>query len=663
MNSFYYLWRERRLPTNVDPLKSKINDPMERARLARIFEQGLDKVVGFAIPLTRKEKESERTWRSGPWFLRSETMYLLPGDSPMGYRLPLDSQPWVSAEDYPYYAPIDPMDARGPLPAYPDLQSRTGQGNEASKHLTATRPFGQGFREQAPKVGVSDPSVVRTSLCVEVRGGLMYVFMPPLEDLEDYLELIAAIESVAAERGRSVMIEGYPPPFDYRLRKFSVTPDPGVIEVNIHPTGSWDELTELTTTLYDDARSTRLITEKFMVDGRHVGTGGGNHIVIGGSTPADSPLLRRPDLLKSLLGFWHNHPSLSYLFSGMFIGPTSQHPRIDEARDDSTYELETAFKALGQAAVTEEGAQPWLVDRIFRDILVDVTGNTHRTEFCVDKLYSPDSSTGRLGLLELRAFEMPPHARMSLAQQLLLRALVSAFWRKPYDQPLARYGTRLHDEFMLPFFCATDFADVLGDLRRAGYAFNPAWFTAHQEFRFPQIGQVAYRGIEIELRQALEPWHVLGEDAAPGGTARNVDSSVERLQVKLNGMVDARHILVCNGQAVPLRATGTDGEYVAGVRYRAWQPPRALHPTLPVDAPLVFDLYDRWSSRSVGGCAYHVSHPGGRNYERFPVNANAAETRRRSRFFAFGHTDGAFTPAPTAPTPERPLTLDLRRHA
>ncbi len=658
-DKWYYLWRERRLPVNVDALKSEVRDPQERARLARVFEQGLSNVVGFALPLRRVGLGDARHWQSGPWVFRPDTMFLLPGDSPMGYRLPLDSLPHDGAGDYPYPYPQDPTEPRGRLPSYAGLRRFAENGRATLPHAALTGPQRREQVPLKPQPGQPDASLVRTALCIEVRGGLLHVFMPPTETAEDYLELVAAVEAVAAESAQPVVVEGYPPPFDPRLVQFSVTPDPGVIEVNIHPAAHWPDLVRTTTALYEEARACELVTEKFLLDGRHVGTGGGNHVTLGGASPADSPLLRRPDLLKSLIGYWHNHPSLSYLFSGLFIGPTSQHPRIDEGRDDATYELEIAFKALDAI----KSPLPWTSDRVFRDILIDMTGNTHRTEMCIDKLYTPESAGGRRGLLELRAFEMPPDARMSLAQQLLLRALIAWMWREPYDRPLARYGTRLHDEFMLPYFVANDFADVLDDLRRAGTAFDPAWFAAHLEFRFPLIGKVAYRGIEMELRTALEPWHVLGEDGGPGGTARYVDSSVERLQVHIDGATGARHRLVVNGRIVPLRATGRQGEYVAGVRYRAWQPARALHPTLPVDAPLVFDLFDTWNERAIGGCTYHVAHPGGRNYERFPVNANEAETRRRARFFPFGHRPGIALPVESRPSDEHPVTLDLRRPA
>ncbi len=646
-DTWYYLWKERRLPTNVDPFDSKLKDPEERARLARIFEQGLDRVIGFALPLRRAWNSAG--WTSGPWFLRPERMYLIPGDSPMGFRLPLDSLPWVAEGDYPHVIARDPLAPRADLPARARILSQLA---EVARKPAAPAPAAP------PTSSVELPDyIVRTALCAEPRRGHLHIFMPPVQGLEDYLELIAAVEETAAELNQPVFIEGYPPPRDDRLEAIKVTPDPGVIEVNTHPAESWRELTHITTTLYEQARQCRLGTEKFMLDGRHTGTGGGNHLVLGGPTPADSPLLRRPDLLGSLVGYWHNHPSLSYLFSSLFIGPTSQAPRVDDARNDALFELELALRHVPAHAAVP----PWLTDRIFRNLLVDVTGNTHRAEFCIDKLYAPENASGRLGLLELRAFEMPPHARMSLAQQLLVRALVAWCWKEPYRAKLARWGTQTHDKFMLPHFVWADFEDVIFDLNRAGFAFQSEWFKPHHEFRFPRYGEVVAAGALLEVRQALEPWPVLGEEPAAGGTVRYVDSSVERVQVKVANFDAARYRVACNGVEVPLFPTGLAGEYVAGVRYRAWQPPSCLHPTIGVHTPLVFDVYDTWNQRAVGGSTYHVAPPGGRNYTTLPVNALEAESRRAARFAPFGHTPGPLRVAPAARTPEFPMTLDLRQ--
>jgi uncharacterized protein (DUF2126 family) len=648
-DAWYHLWREGRLPDNVDPFDARLDDEMERDRLRRVFMQGLDAVVGYALPIAREADGAG--WRSGPWFLRRQRMYLIPGDSPMGYRLPLDSLPWARAADVPFVEMQDPTEPRRPLPPFEAFRVR------AEPRLRLPGHVPDADREVPPARFSSAADLVRTALCVEPRGGVLHVFMPPVATLEDYLDLLAGVESTASELRMPVVLEGYQPPADPRLAHLMITPDPGVIEVNIYPAASWDELIEQTTTLYDEARQGRLATEKFMLDGRHTGTGGGNHIVLGGPTPGDSPFLRRPDLLRSLVAYWHNHPSLSYLFSGLFLGPTSQAPRVDEARHDSVYELEIAFT---QVKAGDGPVPPWLTDRLFRHLLVDVTGNTHRAEFCIDKMYSPETAAGRRGLLEMRAFEMPPHARMSLCQQLLLRSLVARFWRDPYEARLARWGTLLHDRFMLPYFVWLDFEDVLAELGRAGYPFAPEWFAPHFEFRFPLYGEVVTRAIHLTLRQALEPWHVLGEEGAVGGTARYVDSSVERLQVQLSGLTDDRYGVTCNGRALPLQPTGVNGEYVAGVRYRAWQPPSCLHPTIPVHSPLTFDIVDTWMERSLGGCQYHVMHPGGRSFERFPVNSSEAESRRLARFIRLGHTPGRLAAPPARPSREFPYTLDLR---
>lgn len=635
---------ELRWPDNFDPHQADLKKTDERHRLAKLIEKGLGEPVGYVLPLKAlphaPKKNTPTGFRSSPWPLRREHLYLIAGDSPLGLRLPLASLPWVAPEDQDKEHGRDPFDATAELP----------DGKPARK------------KTDIPQANYEPREIIHTALCVEVRDGVLCVFLPPVPLLEDFIALITTIETTAAALKMPLRLEGYTPPADPRLKEFRITPDPGVIEVNIHPASSWTQLVENTQTLYEEARLTRLGTEKFMLDGRHTGTGGGNHITLGAATPADSPCLRRPDVLMSLITYWQHHPALSYLFSGMFIGPTSQAPRVDEARHESLYELEIAFQQMNEhLKAGEENKQPWLVDRLLRNLLVDLSGNTHRAEFCIDKLYSPDSATGRLGLVEFRGFEMPPHAQMSLLQMLLLRALVARFWKTPYSGNLNRWGTELHDRYMLPHFVAQDMRDVVLDLQRAGYAFEFDWFAPFLEFRFPRFGTVVYHGIEIELRQAIEPWHVLGEEVSAGGTARYVDSSVERMQIKVRHMNDNRHILTCNGRPLPLTATGTRGEFVAGVRYRAWAPPSGLHPTIGVHAPLVFDLVDSWSGRSIGGCTYHVTHPGGRSYDTFPVNANEAEARRVARFWNHGHTPGQLHIRREGRNPDYPFTLDLRR--
>ena len=691
-DAWYYMWRERRLPTNVDPLKSKLSDKVERDRLAKVFRQGLNKTVGWVLPLGHDGFD----FVTGKWFLREENCFLVPGDSPMGFRLPLESVPWTANVDYDGGIDADPTVEQGRLPEFAEVRGRfRGDAGTTIRYQTPGKP-GPGQLDDkpaddklggsrlggdtgpskgrvegplraatayprrgeriAPLLGTSALGIVKTALCVEPREGILKVFLPPMHTAEAFVELAAAIEQACELTGLVVQLEGYPAPDDPRLRVFKLTPDPGVLEVNVPPVSGWRNLVEQTEQLYEAARYEGLAAEKFDIDGKHIGSGGGNHLVFGAQTPLDSPFLRRPDVLRSLIAFWHNHPALSYLFSGQFIGPTSQSPRVDEARNDAVYELELAFEQLPRG----RAVPPWLVDRILRHLLVDVTGNTHRTEFCIDKLYSPDSSTGRLGLLEMRAFEMPPHHRMASAQHVLVRSLLALFHEQPYTERLVKWGTSLHDKFLLPHFVKSDLADALSFLRARGYDVSPEWFEPHYQFRFPYYGQFVKDDVLVEVRGALEPWHVLGEESGAGGQSRYVDSSLERIQIKARGLVSERHLVCVNGVVVPMHPTGVVSEGVAGVRYRAWQPPSCLHPTIGIDGPLRIELFDSWNKRPIAGSTYHVVHPGGRSAEDRPVNAVAAESRRIARFEHLGHTPSVYEPRRLGVNSDFPMTLDLR---
>ncbi|MEI9921070.1 MAG: transglutaminase family protein [Bacteroidota bacterium] len=647
---FHALWEEGRMPVNAD--KSKLNSK--------------DSVAGYVLPL-RWDYYNYR-WKSSKWITARNAVFLLPGNSPIGLRLPLDSLPVVAKEYAPQQVERSLFEELPPLKDYATaVKVRYEQKTIKQNTTTSISP--------APQYS----DTIKTALCVEVREGILYIFLPPMDYLEHYLDTLACIESTAEKLSIPVRIEGYEPPRDYRIERLVVSPDPGVIEVNIHPAGNWDELKSTIDTLYEQAFLSRLGTEKFMLDGRHTGTGGGNHITIGGSKPADSPLLRRPDLLRSLIAYWQHHPGLSYLFSSAFVGATSQAPRLDEGLHEKLYEMEIAF-----SQVPEGGFIPYyLVDRIFRHLLTDITGNTHRSEFCIDKLYSPDTSSGRLGILEFRGFDMPPHKQMSLVQMLMIRALIAKFWKKPYKHDLVRWGTELHDKFLLPQFVREDLQEVVNDLNEAGYPFHISWFDPFIEFRFPRYGTIALHGITLEIRMGIEPWNVLGEEMTGSGTSRYVDSSLEKLQVKVNEWNGERYALLCNGRRVALTATEVKQEYVCGIRYRAWQPYSALHPTIGIDAPVTFDIVDTWNGRSIGGCTYYVSHPGGRSYHAFPVNSYEAESRRGNRFAVTSFNQQPLTPSPDfrglsryvkqdrLPFPcdppveeinkEYPHTLDLRR--
>ncbi|OBH03935.1 transglutaminase [Mycobacterium sp. E2699] len=623
-----------------DDLAPEADTAAGRAALLARLDEATTAPAAFVLPLHRRDDDAG--WASADWRLRRGRIVLLQGDSPAGLRLPLDSISWRPPRAR---FDADPLSAGDAPPPEPDCA-------------------------EVVEPGGAPPTAMVAEVRHSAHGGLLYIFLPPTEALDHFVDLVARVEAAAAKVDCPVVIEGYGPPPDPRLRSVTITPDPGVIEVNVPPTASFAEQTQLLEDLYEQARLARLATESFDVDGTHGGTGGGNHITLGGVTPADSPLLRRPDLLVSLLTYWQRHPSLSYLFAGRFVGTTSQAPRVDEGRAEALYELEIAFAEIARlgGGGSKNTAKPWVTDRALRHLLTDITGNTHRAEFCIDKLYSPDGPRGRLGLLELRGFEMPPHLRMAMVQSLLVRSLVAWFWDEPLRAPLIRHGANLHGRYLLPHFLIHDIADVAADLRAHGIPFETSWLDPFTEFRFPRIGTAVFDGVEIELRGAIEPWNTLGEEATATGTARYVDSSVERIQVRIIGADRHRYVVTANGYPVPLLATDNPDIHVGGVRFKAWQPPSALHPTISTDVPLQFELVDLTTGTSRGGCTYHVAHPGGRAYDEPPVNAVEAESRRARRFEATGFTAGKLDLAAIRERQARistdigaPGILDLRR--
>jgi uncharacterized protein (DUF2126 family)/transglutaminase-like putative cysteine protease len=602
--------------------------------------------VGYILPLRRRQPKGELSWSSQLWFSRPERLLLSVGDSPIGFRIPTEYIPWVAPDEINYDFDAVPFEQWVKLPAHPARRMELFTTTPAPDPLPSVLRSSDAVRE-----------LIRPSLCVDAREGRLHVFLPYAPKLADYLDLVSAVEDTCQFLKVPVWVEGYTPAPDPRLRSFSVTPDPGVLEVNLPPASNWNELERVNTLLDTEAHRNRLTAEKFAYDGSRIATGGGSHIVIGGATLLDSPFLRRPDLLRSMVAFWQGHPSLSYMFSGTYVGPTSQYPRVDEARTDALYELEIAFRNLPSG-----DCSPSIIDGLFRHLLVDATGNSHRAEFCVDKLYPPEGLGLQLGLLELRAFEMAPHVRMNLLQMLLVRALVSMFWKTPFEGSLVRWNTALHDRFMLPEFIRHDLREVLARLRLSGYNFEDEWFDSHLEFRFPKIGSIAADGVELELRHALEPWNVLAEETHSGRTVRSVDSSMERMQVKVSGFtMGSRYVVACNGRRVPLQLIGEPGAALAGVRFRARRLSASLHPTVPVHAPLVFHLVDCLNGCSIGQCTYHVESPGGRSYASPPVNAAEADDRRMERFQVAALTRSPVAAPEEEVNPLFPMTLDLRR--
>jgi uncharacterized protein (DUF2126 family) len=607
---------------------AKLGDPEERRRLSRLLGGDPTQPVGYALPLAR----SGDGWRTERWKLRRGHLFLLPGDSPLGLRLPLAALGGPSE-----VTPVEPALVR------PDPRRAEEEEAQARRLLALAR---------------AAPPTIRTALCVERRDGTLFVFLPPTATAEEFLDLVRAVDQARRATGLDVQLEGYPPPSSPLLRRLAVTPDPGVLEVNLPPQASGREHAAILDTVFEAGLHAGLHSEKWLLDGRLAGSGGGHHVTVGGPTPQESPLVRRTDLLASLITFTQHHPSLSFLFSGLFVGPTSQAPRVDEARLDTLAELEIALAE----AFRVEAPDPWLGDLLFRNLLTDLTGNTHRAELSIDKLWDWRTAHGRQGVVEFRAFEMPPHPRLAAAQALLVRSLIAAFAARPYRRPLVRWGAALHDRFLLPHWLWQDFEEVLRFLEERGVGLPPEPYRAFLELRCPVAGRIEVEGAVLEVRNALEPWNVLGEEPSGGGTSRYVDSSVERIEVRVAGLVPGRHLVAVNGLALPLHPTGTAGEAVGGVRFRAWAPAHALHPHLGIHHPLRLELVDGWADRSLGACRYHVWHPEGRAYGTPPLTRFEASARRAQRFTVDGATPWPLEPIRVPVHGETPWSLDLRRH-
>ncbi len=591
-DGLHQLWTS---PAGMDwsPSVEDLTDPDRRRRCAECLSTPHGEPTGYVLPL-RWDPVKDR-WASGRWTFRRDGLFLIPGSSPLGFRLPIDSLPVGEA------GVADSPQERCQTEERPVLPAVCG---ELSARYTTVSLADSGAQEADSLP--ADPRPPRTALAVELREGQLYVFLPPLSHAEHYLDLLSAVRKAARATGIPVRLEGYEPPEDHRLRRIVVEPEPGILKVWLPDCDGWRTQNDLISATYEEADRIGLRAERILGDGRRLPVGGGAELVLGGFPPVDSPFLRRPELLRSLIVYWQQHPALSYFFAGRLIGPDGPAPRPDEGRTDALYELSIALDRIPDGEV----AQPLIPDRVLRHLLADPAGNMKRAEIRMDLLYSPDRPSLRLGRTVLRPFEMPPDARLASLQSLLVTALVAWFWREPYRGRPIDWGMHLHDRFLLPQVLWNDLTQVLDDLGRGGWPLQAEWFRPLLNLRFPILGRRQLGDITLELRKAHEPWPLLAEESIlGGGTARFLDSSCERIQIRCVGLAPERHVLSCNGYRVPLNATGILGEYVAGIRFKVWNPPSTLHPTItPVDA-LVIDLIDTWSDRIVGGCTYFPPRP------------------------------------------------------
>jgi len=533
-------------------------------------------------------------WSTGEWILpEGDDLTLFPGDSPVGLRLPLHRLP---------------------------------------------------------------EGAIRRGLSVELRDSELIVFLPPLPSFACFAELVRAIETLAHKLNLPPLrLEGYTPPRDDELESMALTSDPGVLEVNLPPADNWPDFERFIRGLYKSAESIGMRALKYQISGRQVSTGGGAHIVLGGPDLDHNPFIERPNLLSSFLRFLQQHPSLSYAFSGLFIGPSSQAPRIDESAFELPYEMEIALRGIENMSAP---GQPWMIDAILRNLLMDWNGNTHRAELSVDKFYNINTGNGRSGLIEFRAFEMVPEPEPLLAANVLLRALTACFAEKPFTQPLVDWREALHDKFMLPYFLREDLHRVIAYLNQHGFSFEQDVFAAQLDFRFPLVTQFSARGVNFTLRHAIEPWPVMGEHE---GTGRVVDSTTDRLELLAEGdLAKAGLIVSVNGWRMPLQKVN-DNVAVAGIRYRLFDNPWGLQPHINAHSPLNVVVIEQASNKVLHAFDY-VNWKLLGQYNGLPTNQYEARARVAGRLVARADLVGSQPTVKVLPaTPKTLYTLDLRR--
>ncbi|GAA4454949.1 transglutaminase family protein [Novipirellula rosea] len=669
----YQLWSDSS-QLNMLPDSDELKDPLRRQRLAERLSAPQSAPTGYVLPL--RWDPIRNRWSSGKWEFRRAGLFLLPGDFAMGFRLPLGSLSKLATEPDDIATEPSQFEEKALLPQI---------YGEASARQTVISPL-----QDAPEVVDSGKNgrAPRTALCVEARDNAIHVFLPPIHFVEHYVELIAVIQATAQQLQLPVVLEGYDPPQDQRLKRFVIEPDRNRVRLVLPAASSWQQQCELYETAYAEAKAVGLVPESGLsednddvvhlaeLDEEKVQRASSNTaLTLGGPTPSSSPFLNHPQLLRSLISYWQNHPCLSYLFSGTQIGPSGNAPRPDEGRDDALYELGIALERF---PVTDS-PHLWLPDRLLRHLLADASGNMHRAEIRVDTLYAPERQSRRLGQILLQSFTMAPISTLASLQALLVRALIAHFKRRPYAEPLVRWESQLHDRFMLPQVLWDDFNSVIRDLNESGFPLQQEWFQSIFELNFPRLGRVQIGDITLELRRAHEPWPLLAEEVTGAGIARFIDVANERLQVRLSGVIPDRYVLACNRESVPLKRGSTEGEYVAGVRYKVTQPPSTLHPTIAPVTALVFDLIDTWTSKSIGGCTYYPAAPqtwtdeagatpekvelAGREPTVPPLPAAPAPIRVSGRFEGTGSGDNAIG-TPTQRLDRRfPYLLDLTKVA